>query len=66
MLISFLGIALSIAAVSYWKARGYGELILEQIMKITIPAVTMIAIGVQSIFVGFIMSIVKVKARADE
>lgn len=57
------GIAFSISAVSVWRIGGFGPLIPEQIMRITIPAVTMIAIGIQSTFAGFLMSIVKVKAR---
>lgn len=61
LILIFIGIVLSISAVLYWKAKGYGELVPEQIMRITIPAVTMIAIGAQSIFSGFIMSILKVR-----
>lgn len=62
-LICCVGVIMSVFAVLYWKSRGYGELIPDQIMKITIPAVTMIGIGVQSILVGFLMSIIKIKAR---
>ena len=58
-----LGIALSIFAVYFWKIHGYRELIPEQIMRITIPAVTMIALGSQSMFIGFVMSIVKVRSK---
>lgn len=57
------GIVLSITAVSVWRSGGFGPLIPEQIMRLTIPAVATIAIGVQSMFAGFIMSIVKVKAK---
>ena len=62
-LVTIIGIALSITAVSFWRTSGYRDLIPEEIMRITIPAVTLIAIGVQSVFAGFVMSIVKVRAK---
>lgn len=58
----FIGIILSVLAVWLWRKEGFGSLIPEKMMRITIPAVTMIAVGIQSTFTGFIISIVKVKA----
>ena len=63
VLLVIIGIILSIVAVLAWGNRGFGNLIPESIMRITIPAVTMIAIGIQSLFSGFIMGIVKVHAK---
>lgn len=63
MLLLTIGIILSIFAVSVWSIVGFGFLVPEQIMRITIPAATLIAIGTQSIFTGFIMSIVKVRVK---
>lgn len=60
--ITLVGIILSIVAVFYWKATGFSELVPESIMRTTIPAVAMVAIGVQSMFAGFVMSIMKVKS----
>ena len=61
MILIVVGMVLSIIAVLKWKVTGFGGLIPEEIMRTTISAVTMIAIGIQSLFAGFVMSIVKVK-----
>ena len=61
--ITVIGILLSVSSVTIWKETSYGELDPERIMRTTIPAVVMIAIGIQSLFSGFVMSIIKVKSR---
>ena len=61
--IATIGVALSIYALNFWKGAGFSELIPEHIMRTTIPAVTLIAIGIQSIFSGFVMGIIKVKSK---
>lgn len=60
-----LGIILSISALGIWRATGYGDLNPEMIMRRTIPAAALIALGVQSVFAGFVMSIIKVKAASS-
>ena len=65
-LLMIVGIILSILAVSIWGSGGFGPLVPEKMMRITIPAVAMIAVGVQSMFIGFIMSIVKVKDKSGK
>jgi len=58
-----IGIILSVIALTSWEDTGFGQLNPETIMRLTIPAVTLIAIGVQSIFTGFIIGIMKVKSK---
>ena len=58
-----IGIILSVIALTSWGDTGFGQLNPETIMRLTIPAVTLIAIGVQSIFTGFIIGIMKVKSK---
>ena len=59
------GIVLSIVAVSSWKTTGFGELDPEVTMRLTIPAVILIVVGIQSQLSGFIMSIIKVKSNGN-
>ncbi len=61
VLLVVLGIGLSIYAMSIWSSLGFGQLDPERIMRVTIPAVVLIAIGIQSMFSGFIIGILKVK-----
>lgn len=56
-----VGIILSLFALGIWKGNGFAELIPEVVMRITIPAVACIEIGLQMIFNGFIIGILKVK-----
>lgn len=58
-----IGVILSVIALTSWGDTGFGQLNPETIMRLTIPAVTLIAIGVQSIFTGFIIGIMKVKSK---
>lgn len=65
-ILTTLGIALSIYALLYWKRTGYSELIPEIVMRIAIPAVTLLELGIQSIFSGFIIAILKIKTIDEE
>ena len=54
------GLIVSIAALMTWSGTGYADLVPEQVMRITIPGAAMLEIGVQFIFSGFFMGILKV------
>lgn len=60
------GIVLSISAFTVWRGTGFGALIPERTMRMTIPAAMMVAIGIQSLLAGFVMSIMKVKSKAPD
>ena len=66
MFLVLFGVILSIFALCSWGRGGFGTLVPEEIMRTTIPAVTLIAIGVQSVFSGFVMSIIKVKEKKNK
>lgn len=66
MFLVLFGVILSILALCSWGRGGFGTLVPEEIMRTTIPAVTLIAIGVQSVFSGFVMSIIKVKEKKNK
>lgn len=55
------GILLSAGALLYWRSTGYSELIPEIVMRITIPAASLVEIGLQSVFLGFMIGILKIQ-----
>jgi hypothetical protein len=56
-----IGIALSVCALAIWKNAGYSTLTPEYIMRIVIPAVSLMIMGIESLFSGFLMGIFKMK-----
>jgi len=56
-----LGMILSIYTLSMWKHSGYGSLVPEVVMRYAIPAISLMIIGIQSLFSGFLMGILKIK-----
>ncbi|HED12235.1 MAG TPA: glycosyltransferase family 2 protein [Gammaproteobacteria bacterium] len=57
------GVAGLIGAVLYWQAAGFGNLPTEQSLRIVIPAVTSIAMGVQWMFSGFALAVLGLKVK---
>ena len=57
------GVAGLIGAVLYWRAAGFGNLPTEQSLRIVIPAVTAIALGVQWMFSGFALAVLGLKVK---
>ena len=62
-LLSLLGVALSVAALFYWKSTGFSSLTPEIMMRLAIPACALLEIGLESLFSGFIMGILKIKTN---
>ena len=59
-----LGIALSVAAVVLLGRTSFGELAPEKMMRITIPAAACIIIGMQGMFFGFLIDILRIDVKA--
>jgi glycosyltransferase involved in cell wall biosynthesis len=57
------GIAGSIGSVMLWKNREFGPLNSSEMLRVIIPSVTAIALGLQSMFGVLFMSILKLKRR---
>lgn len=57
MILSLLGLGYLAAAVIYWKEVSFGDLPYAESLRIVIPAITAIALGVQSMFSGFALAI---------
>ena len=66
MLLTVLGIALSVFTILYWKQTGYSELIPEIVMRLAIPAGTLLEIGLEAVFSGFVMGILKIKVKNSD
>ncbi|GET37520.1 glycosyltransferase family 2 protein [Microseira wollei] len=58
-----IGMAGSIYAFSTWKANLFGELDPANTMRIVIPSVTCLALGLQVIFSSFFLSVIGLKRR---
>jgi glycosyltransferase involved in cell wall biosynthesis len=58
-----IGIAGSIYAFNAWEANLFGPLEPSQTMRIVIPSVTCLALGVQMIFSSFFLSVLGLKRR---
>jgi len=51
------GIGLSVYALSFWSATSFGHLDPSRTLRLVIPAVTMIALGLQTVLSSFFLSI---------
>ena len=56
-----LGIIMSIAAVIFWQTENFGALDPGKVMRLTIPATVLMVIGIESIFAGFLIGILRIK-----
>jgi len=61
LILFFLGISVSIAAIGFWQAENFGELDPSRVMRLTIPATVFIVVGIESIFAGFFVGILRIK-----
>lgn len=58
-----VGLAITIVAFAIWSKTSFGNLEPSRIMRITIPAMVLMVLGVQCIFGGFFVSILRLKDR---
>lgn len=63
-LLFFTGFLLTIVALVGWNKSGYGELNPQQMMRLTIPAVTAMVVGIQALFGSFFIGILKIKRKS--
>jgi glycosyltransferase involved in cell wall biosynthesis len=58
------GLAMSVAALLIWGGKGFGELEYRDTLRLVIPAVTMLILGVQTILASFFVSILGIARRS--
>jgi len=63
IILTLLGIVATIFAFIIWGNNSFGNLQPESIMKITIPATTLIAIGIELIFASFFLGILEIERK---
>ncbi|MEO1815670.1 MAG: glycosyltransferase family 2 protein [Acetobacterium sp.] len=63
VILTLLGIVATIFAFVIWGNNSFGNLQPESIMKITIPATTLIAIGIELIFASFFLGILEIERK---
>ena len=61
--LALLGAGYLVAAVLFWQNVSFGDLPYAESLRIVIPAVTAIALGMQSIFGGFLLAILNLTRR---
>ena len=64
--VAFLGTALAVLAVSVWGQGSFGNLNPEKILRITIPSSSLILVGIQLVFSGFFIGILKTNTQNDK
>lgn len=64
-ILTLVGLILSIIAVKAWKSTGFGDLEPEKVMRIVIPAVTFLEIGIQNITTGFLIGMMKIRSVSE-
>ena len=64
-ILTLLGFILIIIAVKTWKSAGLGDLEPEKDMRIVIPAVTFLEIGIQNITTGFLIGMMKIRSVSE-
>ena len=58
-----LGVAITIAAFCIWGSTGFGGLSPEKMMRITIPAMLLMVVGIEIIFGSFFIGILHIKHK---
>lgn len=57
------GLALALGAVHTWEAAGFGPLAVGPTMRLSVPAGTLIVLGVQGVFSSFLLSLLAIPRR---
>jgi len=62
-LLTLAGLVASIYAIVIWSSSSFGHLVPSSMMRVTIPALTAVAIGVEVMFASFFLSVLALPAR---
>ena len=58
-----LGGCLTIYAVAFWGAEGFGSMRPQDLMRIVIPAAALVLLGFQAIYGAFFITILEIRSR---
>jgi hypothetical protein len=63
VILSLSGLGLLLWAVHYWKELGFGPMSYPEGLRLVIPAVTILTLGVQIIFLSFFLSVLGMRRK---
>jgi len=61
LLLTFAGIIMTVAAFVIWKNTSFGNLNPQEMMRMTIPALTLMVVGIETVFASFFIGILNIK-----
>lgn len=61
VLLTLAGVIVTIAAFVIWKGTSFGNLNPQEMMRMTIPALTLMVVGIEIIFASFFIGILNIK-----
>lgn len=61
VLLTIAGILMTVAALFIWKDTSFGNLNPQEMMRMTIPALTLMVVGIEMIFASFFIGILDIK-----
>jgi glycosyltransferase involved in cell wall biosynthesis len=64
-LMTFIGLALLVAAINQWRVASFGPLNYDRTMRWVIPGVTLFVLGFQTILSSFFLSILGMQRRCE-
>lgn len=62
-ILAVAGVIALIVAFAIWRGASFGDLNPESIMRVTIPSLGLIVIGIQIVFSGFFVDILRIKTK---
>lgn len=65
-LVALTGLILSVVAFNIWRSSAFSVMQPEMLMRIVLPAATMIEVGVETMFACFFMGILKIEWRENQ
>lgn len=63
VLVSLIGIAGSVYAFIVWGGRSFGPLTPSSMMRIVIPSLTFLSVGIQIVFISFFLSVLRLRHK---
>jgi len=61
LLLTVAGVIMTVAAFVIWKNTSFGNLNPQEMMRMTIPALTLMVVGIETIFASFFIGILNIK-----
>lgn len=61
LLLTLAGVIMTVAAFVIWKNTSFGNLNPQEMMRMTIPALTLMVVGIETIFASFFIGILNIK-----